>query len=62
MKFIVEGGAGLWAPSPQKVVNAIKQLTGDAKLLGDAASAAQRLARPNAAFEIAEEVLKYVRV
>jgi len=62
VKFIVEGGAGLWAPSPQKVVNAIKQLTGDAKLLGDAASAAQRLARPNAAFEIAEEVLKYVRV
>lgn len=61
VKFIVEGGAGLWAPSPQKVVNAIKQLTGDAKLLADAASAARRLARPNAAFEIAEEVLKYVR-
>jgi len=61
VKFIVEGGAGSWSPSPDKVVKAIRQLTSDAKLLGEAASAARRLARPNAAFEIAEEVLKYVR-
>jgi 1,2-diacylglycerol 3-beta-galactosyltransferase len=62
VKFIVEGGAGLWAPSADKVVKAVRCLISDPKTLGDAASAARRLARPKAAFEIADEILKYVRI
>lgn len=61
VKYIVEGGAGLWAPTPDKVVNAVRELTHDPQRLSSAASAAQRLARPNAALQIADEVLKYLK-
>jgi len=59
VRFVVDNGAGLWAPGPQKVVAAVRQLLeGDSPQLAEAAANARRLARPEAAMDIADEIVK----
>ena len=63
VRFVVENGAGLWAPGPQKVVAAVRQmLAGGLENLRMAAANAQRIARPNAALDIADEIVKFLPV
>ncbi len=57
VRYVVENGAGRWAPGSKRVVEAVKELIGGgAEVLAEAAANARRLARPNAAMEIAEEI------
>ena len=63
VRFVVDNHAGLWAPGPQKVVAAVKQLLeGDSEKLAQAAANARQLARPNAAIDIADEIMKWLPV
>jgi len=58
VRFVVEGGAGLLTPTPQALVEALRVLSrpGDSALARMAANA-RRLARPEAASEIARLIL-----
>lgn len=61
VRLVCESGAGVWAPTPDAVVNALRAwLTGPhaAEVRGRAANAAQALARPHAATDIAARVLE----
>jgi len=61
VRWVVESGAGLWAPGPQRVVAAVCQLLkGGPEKLAEAAANVRRLARPHAAMDIAEEIGKYL--
>jgi 1,2-diacylglycerol 3-beta-galactosyltransferase len=63
VRYVVDNGAGLWAPGPQKVVAAVKQMIeGGAVNLNEAANNARRIARPTAAFDIADELMRFVLV
>jgi 1,2-diacylglycerol 3-beta-galactosyltransferase len=63
VRFVVDNGAGMWAPGPQKVIAAVKQLLeGGLENLKAAAANARRLARPNAALDIAEEIGRFLPV
>jgi 1,2-diacylglycerol 3-beta-galactosyltransferase len=63
VRYVVDNGAGLWAPGPQKVVAAVKQMIeGGAVNLNEAANNARRIARPTAAFDIADELMRFVPV
>jgi 1,2-diacylglycerol 3-beta-galactosyltransferase len=63
VRFVVENGAGLWAPGAEKVARAVRQLvSGGPEALAQAAANARRLARPTAAMEIAEEIARYLPV
>lgn len=58
--WVVEAGAGVWAPSPAAVAAAVREWTAGpaaAALRGRAADAARSLGRPHAAREIAVRVL-----
>ncbi len=57
--YVVDTGAGLWAPGPEAVVHALRQWIGPAagaQALAQAAQNAQKLARPDAAQRIAAEI------
>jgi 1,2-diacylglycerol 3-beta-galactosyltransferase len=63
VRYVVDNGAGLWAPGPQKVVAAVKQMIeGGSVNLNEAANNARRIARPTAAFDIADELMRFVPV
>jgi len=51
--FIVEGGAGVWAPTPTEIVAAIRRWLDQPATLAAARVACRRMARPRAAAEIA---------
>jgi 1,2-diacylglycerol 3-beta-galactosyltransferase len=58
--YVVRNDAGVWAPSPTKVARAVRDwLTEGPEGLARRAAAAKALARPNAVWEIAEEVWHY---
>jgi 1,2-diacylglycerol 3-beta-galactosyltransferase len=61
IRFVAQGGAGVWAPSTREVVKALHAwLTSPAAYdrRAAAAAAARRLARPNAAQQIATRILE----
>jgi 1,2-diacylglycerol 3-beta-galactosyltransferase len=59
VRFVVDNNAGLWAPGPQKVVAAVHEmLADDSQKLHEAAANARLLARPSAALDIADEIVK----
>ncbi len=61
VRYVVDNGAGSWAPGPQKVVAAMKQMIeGGAVNLKEAAANARRIARPNAAFDIGDELMRFL--
>ncbi len=61
--WVVEEGAGVWAPTPEHVVAALRRWldpAGDPAALSRAAANARRLGRPNAARDIAEVIGSYL--
>lgn len=55
VEYVVRGGAGIWAPSPRKVAEAVRELLSPASdRLRQMAARARGLARPEAAQRIAE--------
>ena len=56
--FLLERGAALRANSPAHLVYKVRRLLEDAGLLARMKAAARRVARPNAAFEIVEAVVR----
>lgn len=58
--YVVDNSAGAWAPSPQKVANTLQQWLSDSTIsLSQRAENANRIARPNAVWDIVDEVLKW---
>jgi 1,2-diacylglycerol 3-beta-galactosyltransferase len=60
VRFVVDNGAGRWAPGPDKVVAAVRELAGSGPEMLAAAAAARSLARPHAALDIAREIGKFL--
>ncbi|HUF38525.1 MAG TPA: glycosyltransferase [Anaerolineales bacterium] len=56
--YLTENGAGLWAPSPEDVIAGLRGWLEDQEAYEAARSAARRLARPDAAREIAALLLR----
>jgi 1,2-diacylglycerol 3-beta-galactosyltransferase len=52
--YTVEEGAGVWAPTPQRVVSALRQWVIDPALRQKSVEACRRAARPNSSIEIAQ--------
>lgn len=61
VKWIVEADAGIWAPNPSDCVQAITNILTDAKLAEKLRQNAKRLARPNAAKDAANLLLRIAR-
>ncbi|MCZ7546814.1 MAG: galactosyldiacylglycerol synthase [Anaerolineae bacterium] len=58
--FVVRSGAGVWAPGPHRVADAVASWLAEGREgLARRAAAAKALGRPNAVWEIAEEVRHY---
>lgn len=53
VEYVVGEGAGVWAPTPERIINALKRWLEHPELLHEATRHARRLARPQAAREIA---------
>lgn len=61
VRYVVDGGAGLWAPGPEQVVAAVRSLLeGGPERLAQMKAAAERLACPDAAREIALVVGRFL--
>jgi 1,2-diacylglycerol 3-beta-galactosyltransferase len=61
--YVVDEGAGVWAPKPDLVVQALRHWIGsDSRELRRAAVNARRLARPNAAQDIADFLASYLEL
>lgn len=57
VEYVVQGGAGIWAPSPIEVAKAVQDLLlFDNRMLTQLSQHAQELARPDAAWRVAEIV------
>jgi 1,2-diacylglycerol 3-beta-galactosyltransferase len=61
VSYITDEGAGVWAPSSKRVVQAIQQWIEHPRLREHAAQACQRLARPQAAWDIARLIAGQVK-
>lgn len=55
--FVVRNGAGAWCPSTSQVMGQLAAWLADESALGKVAQASVRLAKPHAAFEIAEHLV-----
>jgi 1,2-diacylglycerol 3-beta-galactosyltransferase len=57
VQYVVENDAGVFAPGPEKVIAAVKEfLEQGPEKLAQSAENAKRIARPDAVWEIADEV------
>lgn len=56
VSYVIDGGAGIWAPDIDDIITALKELLDDPKKRKQAVSNAKNLARPNAAREIARAI------
>ena len=54
--YVLDGKAGVWAPDSESVVNQVHYLTGDSAARETMAAASLKLARPNAARDIARTI------
>jgi 1,2-diacylglycerol 3-beta-galactosyltransferase len=59
INYVVEAGVGLWAPGPQRTAEAVRWWLSNQAELASARGACLRLARPQAASEIAEIIKEY---
>ncbi|TFH34054.1 MAG: galactosyldiacylglycerol synthase [Anaerolineales bacterium] len=57
--YVVEAGVGLWAPGPQRAAEAVRWWLWNEAVLKAAGEACQRMARPQAAMEIAEIISEW---
>lgn len=60
--YIVSEGAGVWAPEPEKIIMTLRAWIEDPKWREQAIAACQRIARPQAASQIATILAKYVGI
>jgi len=60
--YVVNEGAGVWAPEPEQVVETLQSWINAPELRWQAASACRRIARPQASREIARILAEYVGV
>lgn len=56
--YVVEAGVGLWAPGPQRSAEAVRWWLWNQEVLQAAGEACQRMARPQAAMDIAEVIVE----
>ena len=61
VRHVVNGGAGVWAPSPAQAVEALTRMIEDPAARCRMAAASLSLARPGAAREIADIVAQLAR-
>lgn len=62
VKYVTEAGAGVWSPGPIGVLTtAFAWLTKDRSELEKCRTAAKRVGKPRAAFDVAERVLKQIQ-
>jgi 1,2-diacylglycerol 3-beta-galactosyltransferase len=59
VSFMVQQGAGVWAPTPKMVVNALDAYLEDTEKLREARVACKRLASPGAAQALAKLIIKH---
>ena len=60
--YVVNAGAGVWAPRPREVVDALRHWTDDPEALQKAAEISRGLARPSASHEIAHLIATHTGV
>jgi 1,2-diacylglycerol 3-beta-galactosyltransferase len=60
--YVVDEGAGIWAPQPEEVVAALHEWLTDPASRCRAVAACHRLARPNASREIANQIARKVGI
>lgn len=60
--YVVSEGAGVWAPEPDSIVSAVKTWIENPEQRNQAAQASRRLARPQAAAEIAQVLVKQIGI
>jgi 1,2-diacylglycerol 3-beta-galactosyltransferase len=60
--YVIEQGAGVWAPEPDQVVDTLNNWLHNPALLAQVASNARRLGRPNSSRHIARLIAQRVGV
>ena len=60
--YVVEEGAGIWAPQPEEVVEALTTWLSNPSLRENAVRASRRLARPDASRDIAHHIAAYLGI
>jgi 1,2-diacylglycerol 3-beta-galactosyltransferase len=60
--YVVSEGAGVWAPQPEKIIHALKTWIEHPSRREQAEEACRRIARPQAANQIAKILAKYVGI
>jgi 1,2-diacylglycerol 3-beta-galactosyltransferase len=58
--YVLDGRAGIWAPTAQRVVESVRLLAYDQVARADMAAASARLGRPQAAHDIAQVLADYL--
>jgi 1,2-diacylglycerol 3-beta-galactosyltransferase len=58
--YVVEQGAGVWAPTPNEVVAALEEWIDQPDVCGKIAATSKSLARPDAAMHIAQRIIEIV--
>ena len=59
--YVVDNGAGIWAPEPQKIAGVLETWLNDPVILKRFADASAHLARPQAARQIARRLVEFSR-
>jgi 1,2-diacylglycerol 3-beta-galactosyltransferase len=62
VSYVLSEGAGVWAPNPDLIVSALKNWIEHPEKRKQAAEASQRLARPQAAHDIARILVEKIRI
>ncbi len=60
IEYVVNKGAGVWAPEPEEVVSTLQRWLDDPNLMQEVADISRCLARPDASKDIAGEIIKIV--
>lgn len=60
--YVVDKGAGVWAPEPEEVVVTLQQWIDNPNLRQKIADISRNLARPDASKKIADEIIKIVNI
>jgi 1,2-diacylglycerol 3-beta-galactosyltransferase len=60
--YVISEGAGIWAPQPGKIVQAVKHWLKNPQEYQQAVSACKRLARPDASRQIAQILVENIKV
>lgn len=58
--YVVDKGAGVWAPSPDQVVTTLRYWVNNPKVRQKVAATSKRLARPDASLNIAKRIIEIV--